>query len=107
MEIDYKALVNLESTLDNILIKQFNEKLYSPREEDFNRVEKVTIRDEKGKMKKVEVKVYDAIGDKSREIYMITHSRGGIAGFYDEDAKSNYKEDWFRPNLKNKVIIIV
>lgn len=104
LKIDYKALVNLESTLDNILIKKFNEKLYAPSEKDFDRVEKVTIRDENSKKKKVEVKVYNAIGDKSREIYIVTHSRGGIAGFYDEDVKSNYKEDWFRPNLKNKVI---
>jgi len=104
LEIDYKALVNLESTLDNILINKFNEKLYSPSEDDFDRVEKVTIKDENGKKKKVEVKVYNAIGDKSREIYMVTHSRGAIAGFYDEDSRSNYKEDWFRANLKNKVI---
>jgi len=104
LQIDYKALVNFESTLDNILIEKFNEKLYYPRKEDFDRVEKVTIRDEKGKKKKVKVKVYNAIGEKSREIYMLTHSRGAIAGVYDEDVKSNYKEDWFRPNLKNKVI---
>lgn len=103
-EIDYKAIINIESTLNNILVKKFNDKAYKPSEEEFIGTEQVKIVDERGKKQKVDVKVYSVIGETSKEIYMITHSRGGIWGFYDSDSKQNYKEDWFRPNLKNNVI---
>lgn len=104
IETDYKTLINLESSLRNTLIDKFNEKLYKPSQADFVRTERVKIRDENGKNKIVDVPIYNAIGNKSKEIYMITHSRGGILGYIDEDAKKSYKQDWIRPNLKNSII---
>lgn len=101
---DYKTLINFESDLDNFIVEDFNEKLYKPNEQDFSGIEKVKIIDCNGKRKKVDVPIYNVIGNSSKEIYMLTHSRGGISGFYDEDRKYNCKEDWFRANLKNDVI---